>query len=77
LPEGQEVVLIPVDDVLARGGDHLDDEERAALHRSIEKGIEDFGRGEVVDAFEFLGQLKARHEDQDRPARQPSGRASK
>jgi hypothetical protein len=30
-----------------------------------------------MDAFEFLEQLKARHEDQDRQARQPSGRASK
>ncbi|HEY5377171.1 MAG TPA: hypothetical protein VIK01_26005 [Polyangiaceae bacterium] len=28
LPEGEVVELIPVDEVLATGGDYLDDEER-------------------------------------------------
>jgi|HubBroStandDraft_1064217.scaffolds.fasta_scaffold466478_2 hypothetical protein len=77
LPEGEEVELVPLDDVLDNGGDYLDDEERAALHRSIEQGIEDFEKGETEDAFEFLARLKARHEDRDRPASQPSGRARK
>ena len=35
LPEGEEVELVPLDEVLDSGGDYLDDEERAALHRSI------------------------------------------
>jgi hypothetical protein len=45
LPEG-EVDLVPLDEVFARGGDFLDKEERAALHRSVDQGIEDFERGE-------------------------------
>ena len=77
LPEGEVVELVPLDEVLARGGDYLDDEERAALHRSIEEGIEDFERGDTEDAFEFLARLKARREDRDRQASEPSGRTSK
>jgi hypothetical protein len=77
LPEGQVIELVPVDDVLAGGGDYLDVEERAALHRSIDEGIEDFERGDTEDAFEFLARLKARREDRDRQARPSSGRTSK
>ncbi len=36
LPEGEEVELVPVDEVLASGGDYLDDEERAALDRELD-----------------------------------------
>src|SRR5204862_6425852 len=32
LPEGEVVELVPVDEVLASGGDYLDDEERKRLH---------------------------------------------
>jgi hypothetical protein len=77
LPEGEVVELVPLDQVLARGGDYLDDEERAALHRSIEEGIDDFERGDTEDAFEFLARLKARREDRDRQTSGPSGRTSK
>ena len=66
-PEGAEVELVPLDEVLARGGDYLHDEERAALHRSIEEGIEDFEKGDTEDGFEFLARLKARHR-QARPS---------
>lgn len=76
-PEGEEVELVPLDEVLARGGDYLDDEERAALHRSIEEGIEDFERGDTEDAFEFLARLRARREDRNRQASPPSSRTSK
>jgi hypothetical protein len=76
-PEGAEVELVPLDEVLARGGDYLDDEERAALHRSIEEGIEDFEKGDTEDAFEFLARLKARREGRDRQARPSSGRTGK
>ncbi|HEU4577496.1 MAG TPA: hypothetical protein VFS67_04525 [Polyangiaceae bacterium] len=68
LPEGKLVELVPVDELLARGGDELDDEERAALHRSIEEGFEEFEKGDVEDAFEFLRRLKSAREDRDRPA---------
>jgi hypothetical protein len=77
LAEGEVVELVPLDEVLARGGDYLDDEERAALHRSIEEGIGEFERGEMEDAFEFLARLKARREDRDRQPSEPSGRAGK
>jgi hypothetical protein len=60
-----------------RGGDYLDDEERAALHRSIEEGIEDFEKGDTEDAFEFLARLRARREDRNRQASPPSSQTSK
>ena len=38
LPEGTEVELVSVDDeVLASGGDYLDEEERRRLHESIRR----------------------------------------
>ena len=43
LPEGQVVELVLIDEVLAHGGDDLDDEERERLHQSIERGVEDGG----------------------------------
>ena len=64
-------------DDLARGGDYLDSDERAALHRSIEEGIEDFENGDTQDAFEFLAELKARREARNRQASSPPGRARK
>jgi hypothetical protein len=76
-PEGDVIELVPLDDVLVGGGDYLDDEERAALHRSIEQGIEDFKNGDTEDAFEFLARLKARREDRDRQTSDSSGRAGK
>ena len=77
LPEGEVVELVPLDEVLANGGDYLDDEERAALHRSIEQGFEDFERGDTEDAFEFLARLRARREDRDRRTGQTPDRTSK
>lgn len=77
LPEGKVVELLPVDDLLSGGGDYLDDEERAALHRSIEEGIEDFENGETEDAFAFLARLRARREDRDRQAGGAPSRPSK
>jgi hypothetical protein len=60
LPEGEVVELVPLDEVLANGGDYLDDEERAALHRSIERGLEDVKAGRTVDAHEVIEELRAR-----------------
>lgn len=72
--EGEEVELVPLDEVLGQGGDDLDDEERTALHRSIDEGIEDFEKGDTEDAFEFLARLKERREDRDRPTSTSSSR---
>jgi hypothetical protein len=60
LPEGEVVELVPLDEVLARGGDYLDDEERARLHASIERGIADVRAGRTVDARDVIARLRAR-----------------
>ena len=60
LPEGDVVELVPLGEVLARGGDYLDDEERARLHASIERGIEDVKAGRTVDGREAIERLRAR-----------------
>jgi len=60
LPEGEVVELVFADDALEAGGDYLDDEERARLHRSIERGLEDVGAGRTVDARQVVEELRAR-----------------
>ena len=60
LPEGEVVELVPLDEVLANGGDDLDAEERERLHRSIERGLEDARSGRLTDAREVLARLRAR-----------------
>ena len=77
LPEGEIVELVPIDEVLARGGDTLDDEERAALHQSIEEGFEDFEKGNTEDAFEFLARLKSERGHQDRQESAAASRTRK
>src|SRR5678815_411418 len=39
LPDGQTVELAPIAEVLALGGDNLDDEERAALHQALQPSL--------------------------------------
>lgn len=60
LPEGEVVELIPVDSVLANGGDYLDDEERERLHASIQRGLEDVKAGRTVEASQVISKLRAR-----------------
>jgi hypothetical protein len=60
LPEGREVELVPVDEVLASGGDYLDDEERERLHASIRRGLEDVKAGRTVEASQVISKLRAR-----------------
>jgi hypothetical protein len=55
LPEGTEVELVAVDD-------DFDPEERARLLQAIDDGIEDFERGDHMDGFEFIAQMRARRE---------------
>lgn len=60
LPEGAVVELVSVDDLLANGGDWMDDAERARLHASLEQSIEDMKNGKGVDADVVLARLRAR-----------------
>jgi hypothetical protein len=59
LPEGSEVevVLVEAD---------LDPAERARVVQSIEDGIEDFARGDHMDGFDFIAQMRAQREAADR-----------
>jgi hypothetical protein len=60
LPEGEVVELVPLDEVLANGGDYLDDEERARLHEAIDKGLADVKAGRTVEASKVIEKLRAR-----------------
>jgi hypothetical protein len=60
LPEGEDVELVPLDEVLAGGGDYLDDDERRRLHESIERGLEDVRAGRTIDAEQVIATLRAR-----------------
>jgi hypothetical protein len=60
LPEGEDVELVPLDEVLASGGDYLDDDERRRLHESIERGLEDVRAGRTIDAEQVIATLRAR-----------------
>jgi hypothetical protein len=59
-PEGDEVELVALDEVLASGGDYLDAKERERLHDSIERGVADGKAGRTVDARLVLDGLRAR-----------------
>lgn len=59
LPEGEVVELLPINEVLADGGDDLDGEERMRLHESIEESIEQMKAGNLIDADEALAELRA------------------
>jgi len=55
LPEGTEVELLPLDP-----GDWLDEDSRAALHKSLLASEEDVKAGRVVDAEVILRELRSR-----------------
>jgi hypothetical protein len=59
LSEGEVVELVPPDEVLARGGDYLDDEERAELHRALEESIAEADAGQLIDADDVLAEVRA------------------
>ena len=54
LPEGTELYLVAADI-----GDELDDEERAALHASIEEAERELDAGQVVSEEELWARLRA------------------
>ena len=58
LPEGEIVYLHPVDSVIEEVD--YDDEEREALLRAIDEGIEDARAGRHMDIEEFARDLRAR-----------------
>jgi hypothetical protein len=59
LPEGEEVALVPLDEVLVSGGDDLDDEERERLHESLRESIRQMNDGQTMDAATALAELRA------------------
>lgn len=55
MPDGTVVYLMPVDE-----DDGLDDEERAALHASLEASEADIAAGRTVPAEQVIARLRAR-----------------
>jgi len=53
LPDGTEVDLLPLDP-----GDWLDDEDREALHRSLDASEADVAAGRLVDADDVLKEIR-------------------
>lgn len=60
LPEGAEVEVLVIDDELTA-------DERAELHASLDRALDDADAGRGMDAWEFLDRYRARRED--RPSR--------
>ena len=56
LPEGAEVDVAVL-------GDDLSPEERAELHASLDRALDDSDAGRGMDAFEYLAQYRARREN--------------
>ena len=57
LPEGEVIELVPLDEMLARGGDCLDDEERERLHESLRESIKQMKDGQTIDVAVALAEL--------------------
>jgi hypothetical protein len=55
LPDGAEVDVLVIDDDLST-------EERAKLHASLDRALDDAEAGRGVDAWEFLKQHRGRRE---------------
>lgn len=69
LPEGEVVELVQFDELLATGGDDLDDEERAALHRDLDASFDEEEAGELIDLADAIADLRAQGEGQNGPPR--------
>ena len=54
LPDGAEVQVVVIDDDLTA-------EERAELHASLDRALEDSEAGRGMDAREYLRQYRSRH----------------
>ena len=64
LPDGEVVELVPLDEVLAGGGDYLDMDERERLHEALDRGLEDVKAGRTTPADVILRELRRRNEPQ-------------
>jgi hypothetical protein len=53
LPEGTVLELAPIDE-----GDDLSDEERAILHRALERAWQQAREGQLRSAHDVLGELR-------------------
>ena len=60
LPDGAEVEILVIEDELTA-------EERAELHASLDRALDDSDAGRGMDAWEFLERYRTRREN--RPAR--------
>jgi len=60
LPDGAEVEILVIDD-------ELTSEERAELHASLDRALDESDAGRGMDAWDYLERYRARSED--RPAR--------
>lgn len=60
LPEGEVVYLQPVERIVADAHDHLDDADRAELHRELDSSIAEADRGETEDFARVLADLRSR-----------------
>ncbi len=60
LPDGETVELVPLDEVLAAGGDDLDEGGRKLLHESLARGLEDVRAGRVVSNSHVIAALRTR-----------------
>src|SRR5689334_4725811 len=58
LPEGDVVELVQLDDVLAHGGDDLDDDERVALQHDIEASFDEEEAGQLIDLADAMADLR-------------------
>jgi len=58
LPEGEIVELVPLNDMLAQGGDDLDEEERAELDRALEASFVAEAAGQLIDAADVIADLR-------------------
>jgi hypothetical protein len=59
LPDGTAVELVLMADVVARGWYLMDDETRAEFGRKLEASFDDESAGRLIDADDFLADLKA------------------
>jgi hypothetical protein len=55
LPDGAELEVVVIDD-------ELSPEERAELHASLDRALDDSEAGRGMDAWEYLKQYRARRE---------------
>ena len=59
LPEGEDIELVPLDEVLASGGDYLDGQDRERLHESLRESIREMKAGQTLNAAAALAELRA------------------